>query len=86
MALPSHKTKLVCTIGPASDSQVVLEQMIMAGMNVARINFSHGDFSSHKKVIETIRGGSSFHGTPDRYHGGPAGAQDPYRETGFRTH
>jgi len=55
VALPSHKTKLVCTIGPASDSQVVLEQMIMAGMNVARINFSHGDFSSHRRVIETVR-------------------------------
>jgi pyruvate kinase len=55
MALSSHKTKLVCTIGPASDSQEILEQMIMAGMNVARINFSHGDFSSHKRVIETIR-------------------------------
>jgi pyruvate kinase len=55
MALPSHKTKLVCTIGPASDSQAVLEQMIIAGMNVARINFSHGDFSSHRRVIETLR-------------------------------
>lgn len=55
MALPSHKTKLVCTIGPASDSQEVLEQMMTAGMNVARINFSHGDFSGHRRVIETIR-------------------------------
>ena len=62
MALPSHKTKLVCTIGPASDSQAILEQMIMAGMNVARINFSHGDFSSHGRVIETIRAAASSTG------------------------
>ncbi len=55
MALPLHKTKLVCTIGPASDSKPILEKMIRTGMNVARINFSHGDFSGHKKVIETIR-------------------------------
>ncbi len=55
MALPPNKTKLVCTIGPASNSQPVLEQMIKAGMDVARINFSHGDFSSHGKTIETIK-------------------------------
>jgi pyruvate kinase len=55
MALPTHKTKIVCTIGPASESPEVMEQMIRAGMNVARLNFSHGDFSSHKKVIENLR-------------------------------
>jgi pyruvate kinase len=55
MALPYHKTKLVCTIGPASDSQPILEQMILAGMNVARINFSHGDFAGHAKVIQEVR-------------------------------
>jgi pyruvate kinase len=55
MTLPANKTKIVCTIGPASESQVVIENMIRAGMNVARLNFSHGDFSSHKKVIENIR-------------------------------
>ncbi|HMK36161.1 MAG TPA: pyruvate kinase [Desulfomonilaceae bacterium] len=55
MMLPSHKTKIVCTIGPASESQGVLEEMLLAGMNVARINFSHGDFESHKKMIETVR-------------------------------
>jgi pyruvate kinase len=55
MSLPANKTKIVCTIGPASESPEIIEQMIRAGMNVARLNFSHGDFSSHKKVIENIR-------------------------------
>jgi pyruvate kinase len=47
--LPDHKTKIVCTIGPASASQPVMEQMLRAGMNVARLNFSHGDFAAHKQ-------------------------------------
>jgi pyruvate kinase len=55
MALPTHKTKIVCTIGPASESREVMEEMIRAGMNIARLNFSHGDFKSHKKVIESLR-------------------------------
>jgi pyruvate kinase len=55
MTLPANKTKIVCTIGPASESQEVIERMIRAGMNIARLNFSHGDFSSHKKVIKAIR-------------------------------
>ncbi len=55
MTLPSNKTKIVCTIGPASESPEIIEQLIRAGMHVARLNFSHGDFSGHKKVIENIR-------------------------------
>jgi len=56
--LPPNKTKIVCTIGPASESQPVMEQMLLAGMNVARLNFSHGDFESHKRVIDTLRAAS----------------------------
>ncbi len=55
MALPANKTKIVCTIGPASEAPETLERMIGAGMNVARINFSHGDFPGHKMIIENIR-------------------------------
>ncbi len=55
MALPPHKTRIVCTIGPASESPEVLKEMIGAGMNVARLNFSHGAFKEHKRVIQSIR-------------------------------
>ena len=62
MALPLNKTKIVCTIGPASRSPETIEQMILAGMNVARINFSHGDFADHNEVITNIREVSARHG------------------------
>ncbi len=55
MSLPLNKTKIVCTIGPASHSPEVMEKLLLAGMNVARLNFSHGDFSGHKDVIRNLR-------------------------------
>jgi pyruvate kinase len=55
MALPSNKTKLVCTIGPASEAPEKLRQMLQAGMNVARLNFSHGSFDWHKATIGNLR-------------------------------
>lgn len=55
MYLPRNKTKLVCTIGPASDSPQVIREMLLAGMNVARLNFSHGDFDTHAGVIARLR-------------------------------
>ena len=62
MAFPANKTKIVCTIGPASDSPEILERMIRAGMNVVRLNFSHGDFSSHGETIQKIRAASQATG------------------------
>ena len=53
--LPSKKTKIVCTIGPASESRDTLEGMIQNGMDVARLNFAHGDLDSHRRAIEEIR-------------------------------
>jgi pyruvate kinase len=50
-----RRTKIVCTIGPASASEPVLKGLIQAGMNVARLNFSHGDYSFHKDIIKKIR-------------------------------
>jgi len=58
MALPQNKTKIVCTIGPASESTDVMCRLIEAGMNIARLNFSHGDFITHKKVIDNLRAAS----------------------------
>ncbi len=53
--LPNHKTKIVATIGPASESPEMLERLIRAGLNVARLNFSHGDFTGHAERIARIR-------------------------------
>ena len=50
-----RRTKIVCTLGPASSSEVVIEKMLRAGMNVARLNFSHGEHEDHAKTIETFR-------------------------------
>lgn len=53
--LPAHKTKIVATIGPASDSPEMLERLIRAGLDVARLNFSHGEFAGHADRIARIR-------------------------------
>ena len=50
-----RKTKIVCTIGPASRSQEKLEALILAGMDVARLNFSHGTHEEHGQVIRSVR-------------------------------
>ena len=55
MSLPDHKTKIVATIGPASESPEMIERLIRAGLNVARLNFSHGDFEGHAERIGRIR-------------------------------
>jgi pyruvate kinase len=53
--LPSHKTKIVCTIGPASRSPKVSEELLKNGMNVARLNFSFGTSIEHRKDIRQIK-------------------------------
>src|SRR5690625_6653177 len=50
-----RNTKIVCTIGPASEHPEMLEKLIKAGMNVARLNFSHGDHEEHRSRIRNIR-------------------------------
>ena len=49
-----RKTKIVCTIGPATDDDSVMRQIMLSGMNVARFNFSHGDHATHEKRFEQI--------------------------------
>ena len=44
-------TKIVCTIGPATSSPEILKEMVLAGMNVERLNFSHGAHEDHAKVV-----------------------------------
>ena len=55
MRYPSNKTKIICTIGPATESPEMMDALLRAGMNVARLNFSHGDFSSHATIIKELR-------------------------------
>ena len=50
-----RKTKIICTIGPASQNEEVLTKMCLAGMNVARLNFSHGSYEEHEMKIELIK-------------------------------
>lgn len=58
------KTKIICTVGPSTDKPGVLEQMIQAGMNVARFNFSHGSHEEHARRIAMVRQASQAVGIP----------------------
>lgn len=64
MNLPGNKTKIVATIGPASHDSEMMESLLLAGMNVARLNFSHGSFESHARVIDKLRAAAKKHGRP----------------------
>ncbi|MET0051893.1 MAG: pyruvate kinase, partial [Candidatus Thiodiazotropha sp.] len=55
MINPSNKVKIIATIGPASDSEEVMQQLLLSGMNIARLNFSHGDFATHEENILKLR-------------------------------
>lgn len=50
-----RKTKIICTIGPASEAAGIMSQLVAQGMNVARLNFSHGEHAEHKSRIDTVR-------------------------------
>ncbi len=59
-----RKTKIICTIGPSSSDEAILVTMIENGMNVARLNFSHGTHESHERMIRMIRAASEKTGVP----------------------
>ena len=50
-----RKTKIICTLGPATEDDGVLRQLMTEGMNVARFNFSHGDHAQHARNLERVR-------------------------------
>jgi pyruvate kinase len=58
------KTKIICTVGPSTDSVELLTKMINAGMDMARFNFSHGDHAGHKKRIAMVREAAAKAGKP----------------------
>lgn len=64
MNFPRNKTKLVCTIGPASNTPDMMDKMLLAGMIIARLNFSHGEFDSHREMIKQLRAASERTGRP----------------------
>jgi len=59
-----RRTKIVCTIGPASSSVEVLDRLVAAGMDVARLNFSHGTHAEHAEVVRRLREGEERWGRP----------------------
>ena len=50
-----RKTKIICTLGPAADSDEVIRELMLAGMNVARLNFSHGSYEEHQQRIDRVK-------------------------------
>ena len=58
------RTKIVCTIGPASEKKEIIEKLIKAGLNVARLNFSHGSYKNHAMLVANIRAVSKKLGKP----------------------
>ncbi|HYE94953.1 MAG TPA: pyruvate kinase [Rubricoccaceae bacterium] len=61
---PSRRTKIVCTLGPATSSQEAVRALIAAGMDVARLNFSHGTHDDHRRLIELVREEAQRAGRP----------------------
>ena len=64
MGMLRRRTKIVCTIGPACDSEERLEQLLWSGLDVARLNFSHGTHEEHLARIQALRSVSTRLGKP----------------------
>src|SRR5207245_8825344 len=59
-----RRTRIVCTIGPSSSSPEILRTTVQAGMDVARLNFSHGDHATHRQAAEDVRAAADSVGRP----------------------
>ena len=64
ITVPPHKTKIICTVGPGSRSEGVLKGMLAQGMDIARLNFSHGTFDDHRRDIGILRSVAEEAGRP----------------------
>ena len=71
------KTKIVCTIGPASNNEKTLKKMIEAGMNVARFNFSHGDYKTQEANLELVKKLRAE--TSNCHYDGHQGSRNPFQ-------
>ena len=60
----TKKTKIVATIGPVTENKVSMEKLVKAGMNVVRLNFSHGDYNEHLNRVKLARAASEKFGKP----------------------
>lgn len=74
------KTKIICTMGPATDSDEVLEKLMQGGMNVARFNFSHGSHEEQKERMDRLKAmqGKMWEGRCDAF--GTKGPEIQYRD------
>ena len=75
----SKRTKIVCTMGPACDDEETLRQMILAGMNVARFNFSHGSHEEHHVRMERVKKVAARAGAAAGHFARHQGPRDPHR-------
>src|SRR4029453_7413550 len=64
MVICVRRAKIVCTLGPASSSPERLAEMVAAGMDVARLNMSHGDYDDHERNLRGVRDGAEDAGRP----------------------
>lgn len=75
-----RKTKIVCTLGPASESEEMIRQLMLEGMNVARFNFSHGDHEEQLRRLQIVKKVREELNLPVGSHAGYQGAGDPSAE------
>ena len=74
-----RRAKIVATIGPATDTEESLEALLAAGVDVVRLNFSHGTHDEHARRLADGPGDRRSAAAPDRRDAGPPGAEDPDR-------